>query len=390
MIDRKSLIEGGDALRLFHPRFNSEAILSEIRECLDIGWTGAGFKTVEIERQWCDYTGLPHAFFLNSGTAALHTAVAVLKRAHDWADGDEVILPAMTFVSAAHAVRCERLRVVFADIDRFLCLDPDDLELRITDRTRAVILKGHGGTTGQLAAVSQLCRRRGLALILDAAHLAGAKLDGRDPGHQAEFSCTSFHSVKNLPTFDAGMLSCHSERFGDAIRRFSWLGIESSTYARVQAGRYSWDYDVPELGYKYNGNAIAAAMAIVGLRMLDRDNAHRRGLAAHYETQLREVEGLTLTPIPEDCEPSRHLFQVQVPQRDAMIEALAVEGIHSGVHYRPLHHHTAYAGGAVDLPVTEQVFARLLSLPLHLAMTTDEVERVCAVVARHCRQIGTA
>src|SRR5215204_4123583 len=171
-----------DPIHLFVPTFRVDEVLAEIRECLEKGWTGLGYKTVAFEQAWREYSGLPHAHFLGSATAGLHLAVRMLKDEGGWQDGDEVITTPLTFVSTNHAILYERLTPVFADVDQYLCLDPDDIERKIGPRTRAVIFVGLGGNTGQYERVVDLCRRRGLALILDAAHMAGTRLNGRHVG----------------------------------------------------------------------------------------------------------------------------------------------------------------------------------------------------------------
>ena len=134
---------------MFVPYFRTEESLEAIRECLDRGWTGLGFKTLDIEREWCEYTGLPHAHFLNSGTAALHVALQMLKDERGWEDGDEVISTPLTFVSTNQAIEYVRMRPVFADVDEYLCLDPESLVQRIGPHTRAVIFVRMSGSPGR-------------------------------------------------------------------------------------------------------------------------------------------------------------------------------------------------------------------------------------------------
>ena len=133
-------------IQLFTPAFRVDECLAEIRECLEKGWTGLGFKTVEIEEAWREYSGLPHAHFVNSATAGLHLAVRLLKEREGWVDGDEIISTPLTFISSNHAILYENLRPVFADVDEYLCLDPASVAERIGPRTRAVMFVGLGGT----------------------------------------------------------------------------------------------------------------------------------------------------------------------------------------------------------------------------------------------------
>jgi len=153
-------------INLFVPKFRTEEVLEEIRFCLDKGWTGLGFKTVEIENEWKKYTGLSNAHFLNSATSGLHLAVKILKDVNKWSDGDEIITTPLTFVSTNHAIIYENMNPVFADVDEYLCLDPKDVEQKITKKTKAIIFVGVGGNTGRLNDIIDLCEKYNLKLIL--------------------------------------------------------------------------------------------------------------------------------------------------------------------------------------------------------------------------------
>lgn len=371
-------------LPLFKPVFRDEEVLAQIRECLETGWTGAGFKTGEFERRWCGYTGLPHTHFLNSATAGLHLALALLKARDGWNDGDEVISTPLTFVSTNHAILYSALKPVFADVDEYLCLDPRSVERRITPRTRAVMFVGIGGNTGRLEEIEALCRARGLRLVLDAAHMSGTRLHGRHAGHGADAAVFSFHAVKNLPAADAGAVCFHDAMLDEQARRMSWLGIDSDTFERTGTdGRYRWRYDIPHVGFKYHGNSVMAAMALVGLKYLDRDNDRRRELAAAYDAALGD--GVQRVPVAPGCESSRHLYQVLVEDRERVIGELAAQGIQCGVHYRDNTHYPMYADGVC--PHARRAGERALSLPLHLQMTVQHVHDVSralkAALAQH-------
>ncbi|HEY7573612.1 MAG TPA: aminotransferase class V-fold PLP-dependent enzyme, partial [Thermoanaerobaculia bacterium] len=324
-----------DPIHLFVPTFRVEEVLAQIRDCLEKGWTGLGYKTVEIEEQWRRYTGLPHAHFLSSASAGLHLAVRLLKEQGGWKDGDEVVTTPLTFVSTNHAILYENLTPVFADVDESLCLDPASVEERITPRTRAVMFVGLGGNGGRFEQIAQICRRRGLKLILDAAHMAGTRIGERHAGFDADVSVFSFQAVKNLPTADSGMI-CFAEAALDAeVRKWSWMGINKDTYTRtLSGGTYKWLYDVEHVGFKYNGNAIMAAMALVGLKYLEEDNVYRRRLCEVYDRDLEGAAGVGRVPIAPGCTPSRHLYQVLVENRDEVMVRLNAAGIYPGVHYR--------------------------------------------------------
>jgi len=373
-------------IQLFVPKFRTDETLEEIRETLERGWTGMGFKTVEIEKAWSDYTGLPHSHFLNSNTSGLHLAFDVLKSRHGWVDGDEIITTPLTFVSTNHAILYTGLTPVFADIDDMLCLDPESVLERITDRTRAVIFVGIGGNVGQYDRIRDICRERGLKLILDAAHMAGTRVEGRHVGHDADVTVFSFQAVKNLPTGDSGMI-CFADAEDDAkARRLSWLGISSDTYARTTgAGSYKWRYEVEELGYKYNGNSVMAAMALVALKYLDEDNARRREICDLYDRYLEGQPGIVRVPMAPGTEPSRHLYQVLIEDRDETILKLNARGVAPGVHYRDNSAYSLYQPYAGNTPRAAEASEKLLSLPLHMSLTDDDVayvaEQLIAVVS---------
>jgi len=269
-------------IQLFVPTFRIDECLAAIRECLEKGWTGLGFKTVEFEKEWNAYTGLKHSHYLNSNTVGLQLAIEVLGRRLGWKPDDEIITTPLTFVSTNHAILHNRMRPVFADVDASLCLDPESVRSRVTPRTRAVIFVGMGGNTGAYAEVLRLCRERGIAMILDAAHMAGTRVNGRHVGGDADVSVFSFQAVKNLPTADSGMICFADEADDETVRKLTWLGINKDTYARTASqGAYKWMYDVEYVGYKFHGNSIMAAIALVQLKYLDLDNgaSSSRGIA---------------------------------------------------------------------------------------------------------------
>lgn len=368
-------------IQIFQPRFRIDECLAGIRECLEKGWTGLGFKTVEFEDAWKKYTGLKNAHFLNSATAGLHLAVNIFKERHGWQDGDEIISSPITFVSTNHAILYESMKVVFADVDHYLCLEPEDVERKITERTRAVIFVGIGGNSGQLERIVEICRDRNLILILDAAHMSGAKLNGQDPGLLADAAVYSFQAVKNLPTADSGMLCFQDDNLDAQARRKSWLGISKDTYQRAKGpGAYSWMYDVDTVGFKYHGNSIMAAIGLVQLKYLDEDNAYRRQVADRYDAAFKGSDVVTPVPVAEGCVSSRHFYQVGVGNREEVITALNTKDIHPGVHYRDNTHYPMYAEARGTCPNAHTLSEQVLSLPMHLELTQGDVENVSRVI----------
>lgn len=364
-----------DPIQLFVPTFRIEETLDEIRICLEKGWTGLGYKTLEFEEAWKQYTGLQHAHFLSSATAGLHLAVALLKHTDGWKDGDEIITTPLTFVSTNHAILYEKMTPVFADVDEYLCLDPASIEARITKRTRAVIYVGLGGNTGRLREVVEVCKKHNLRLILDAAHMTGTRwLHGGHVGGEADVSVFSFQAVKNLPTADSGMICFKEEKLDADARKWTWLGINKDTYSRTAAqGSYKWYYDVELEGFKYHGNSIMAAMGLVAIKYVDQDNAYRRQIATWYDEFLAEEPRIGRVPIAPDCEPSRHLYQVEVEKRDEVMLALNQANIFPGVHYRDNTLYRMYRSGYGSCPRSHAASDRVVSLPMHMRLSYQQV-----------------
>ncbi len=366
-------------IQLFSPYYRSEECLDEIRECLESGWTGLGYKTITFEKNWCTYTGLSYAHFISSATAGLHLAVKLLKEKHNWQSGDEIITTPLTFVSTNHSILYEHLQPIFADVDEYLCLDPDSVRQKISKKTKAVMFVGLGGNSGQLIEVADICREYGLSLILDAAHMAGTKLFDRHIGSEADVSVFSFHSVKNLPTADGGMICFKDKELDKLVREWTWLGITKDTYQRTSSDSlYKWRYDVENVGFKYHGNSVMAALGIVALRYLESDNDYRKQIAAWYDELIdSSVERVRIAP---NCDSSRHLYQILSDKRDELLIALNRQRIYPGVHYTDNTQYRMYAYAKNSCPRATLSCERLLSLPIHLKLTYEDVKRISLAI----------
>lgn len=373
-------------IQLFVPKFRVDECLAGIKECLEKGWTGLGFKTVEMEEAWKQYTGLPHAHFLSSNTVGLQLAFEIFKGRHGWADDDEIITTPLTFVSTNHAILYAGLKPVFADVDDSLCLDPKSVAERITSKTRAVIFVGIGGNTGQYESIVKLCRDRGIMLVLDAAHMAGTRLHGKHVCKEADAVVFSFQAVKNLPTADSGMICFKDQSDDERVRKLTWLGINKDTYARTATqGAYKWMYDVEEVGYKFHGNSIMAAIGLVQLKYLDQDNAYRRQLAAWYRHNFAGHSTIQTVQVAQGCESSTHLLQLRVQNRDALMLALHEHQVYPGVHYRDNTEYRMYAYAKGTCPGAAKASLEIISLPMHLGLTKADVDMISELVIRYAK-----
>lgn len=365
-----------NSIQLFTPHFEIEECLAEIRVCLEKGWTGIGFKTNEFEKQFSDFIGQKYCHFVNSNTNGMHLILEMLKKTKGWNDGDEVISTAITFVSTNHSIFHADLTPVFADVDSSLCITQAEVLKKITPRTKAVIFVAMGGNSGCIEEIAALCKERGLVLILDAAHSAGSKLHGRDLSQFADYSVYSFQAVKNLPTADAGLITVKTQEEDELVRQLSWCGINKDTYSRSKDG-YKWLYSVDDVGYKYNGNSIMAAIAIVQLRYLEQGNLRRRALATRYQAKFSAISELKYILHANETESSRHLIQLILPSvqfRNSLIEYLDKNGIGSGVHYRSNSRYPMYASNIT--PFSNGIDEKIISLPCHLKLSDEDVDYV--------------
>ena len=365
-------------MQLFVPSFRVEECLEQIKVCLERGWTGLGYKTVEFEEKWKEYTNLPNAHFLSSNTVGLHLALEIFKNKLGWSNDDEIITTPLTFVSSNHAILYSNLVPVFADVDDSLCLNPIDVQKKITDKTRAVMFVGIGGNIGQYHEVKKICEENNLILILDAAHMAGTRVDGLHVGYDADCTVFSFQAVKNLATADSGMICFKEAEFDQYARKLSWLGIDKDTFARTASqGAYKWKYEVEDLGYKYHGNSIMAAIALVSLKYLDRDNSYRRQLAQWYDEQLRNLDDIKIISHSDRCESSRHLFQIRVQNRDSVLAKLNELEIYPGVHYRDNTEYKLYQKYENNCINARKLSSEIISLPMHMGVTHSDVVSIC-------------
>ena len=379
-------------IQVFKPKYRVEEVLSEIKECLEIGWTGMGFKTEKLEEEWKHYTNFDNAHFVASNTVGLQIALKVLKDVNKWKDRDEVITTPLTFVSSNHAILYNHLTPIFADIDEQLCLDVKSIESKITRKTKAVMFVGIGGNIGQYQEVRDLCNKYNLKLILDAAHMAGTKVNRifhgvtsttSHIGWDADVSIFSFQSVKNMPTADGGMICFQSKDYDVLARKLSWLGIDKDTFNRTNSkGSYKWDYDVIDLGFKAHGNSIMASMGLVALKYLDEDNTRRREICSLYDKGFKN-ESLII-PIEHNpkCESSRHLYQIRVPNRNEIMEYLNANDIFPGVHYKDNTEYQLYSEAKGTCPNAHKLSEEVISLPLHMFLTEEDIQKVINIVKK--------
>jgi perosamine synthetase len=333
--------------------------LARTEEVLGSGWWGAGPKCEEFEQRLVERSGYKYAVTVNSCTAALHLALLVA----GVGPGDEVILPALTFISTALAVHYCGATPVFADIGEDLLLSLDDAHLHRTKFTRAIIPVDYAGMPCYY--------RSNLRTIEDAAHMPLGQ-------HTGDLVCYSFHPVKPLATGDGGAILTNDREQAERLRALRWCGINRSTWDRTKTQRYGWDYDITEIGFKYNWNDLQAALALAQLERLEEMEAHKAQIWQLYDEAFAEIAGIQRPAYIEGGR--RHLYVIRVAPglRDTLVDYLVARDISAGVHYKPLTYYPMWQQQTP--PVTEREWRRLVTLPMYGDMPLEDASRVIAEI----------
>jgi perosamine synthetase len=359
---------------LFKPVVSEEAIKSVV-EVLRSGWLGTGPKTEAFERNFADYIGVPCCVGLNSCTAALHLGLNLL----DLKPGSEVITTALTFISTNHAILYNRLKPVFADIQPETgTLDVKSVSNLISEKTGAIMIMHYGGYPCDIDEFYELSRKHNIPIIEDCAHACGAVYKGKRIGSHGDIHAFSFHAVKNLPAGDGGALTVKSQEHYLRLKRLRWLGIDRDTFQRNRPGAYEWEYDVNEIGFKYQMNDIHAAIALSQLPYVEQQNARRAEIASLYAERLANVPGVNLLKYKSDRKSSYHLFCILAQRRDDLVKKLRENGIAVGVHYRRNDLYPMYEKR--ELPNTELFWQSVLSLPMHISLTDEQIDYIADTI----------
>lgn len=369
----------------FRPSLGDEEIAA-VSECLRSGWLTTGPKTAAFEAAFSEFLGGDvEAVAVNSATAALHLGLEAL----GVGPGDEVIVPTLTFTATAEVVRYLGATPVLVDIDvDTLCIDPAVVESAITPRTKVIMPVHFAGRMCDMTILRAIADRHGLRILDDAAHALPAHHQGASVGTcGADVTAFSFYANKTMTTGEGGMLVTADPAIAARTRTMRLHGIDRDVFNRFTDPRASWVYDVVAPGFKYNLTDIASALGLVQLGRANRFGRIRADRVARYDAAFADLP-LILPPRPaEGDEHSWHLYIIQLTDdapvdRDDFIIALKEQGIGISVHYRPLHQMTVwkpFCEGAT-FPQADAVFSRCVSLPLFMAMTDAEQNRVIEVV----------
>ncbi|RAX23551.1 MULTISPECIES: DegT/DnrJ/EryC1/StrS aminotransferase family protein [unclassified Actinomyces] len=393
----------------FSPPTLTEDDINAVVEVLRSGWITSGPVGRRFEEQLAQWAGTSGAVALSSATAALELAL----RAAGAGPGDEVVVPAYTYTASASVIDHVGARIVMVDSEPGSPFPSvERIAAAVTDRTRAVITVDLAGIPFDSRPLATLLAGRGRidtglgaalgrpVIISDSAHSLGASLEGTPAGSLADLTAFSFHAVKNLTTAEGGALTWRAdlptdrEELARWVRTYSLHGQTKDALAKSRGA--SWEYDVIAPAYKCNLPDTLAALGLSQLGRYEQTLRRRRELLAHYAQGLADTGVQLLEHGGDGVVSSGHLAIATLPvpgvtERNRVIQDLYAAGVSANVHYKPLPLLTAYRDlgfDIADFPHAYAFYTRELTLPLHLALSDADVDRVCAALAGSLRHIS--
>ncbi len=372
--------------------FGSPAIgqeeIDEVVATMRSGWLGTGPKTHQFEQEFASYLGVKHCLAVSSCTAALHLSML----AAGIGPGDEVIVPSMTFCASANAVIHTGARPVFVDCTMDdMVIDPQDIERKITSRTRALLPVHFHGRPVYVDEIKKIAEKHKLFIIDDAAHAIETEHKGRKIGHFADCTCFSFYVTKNLTSVEGGMIATNNDEWADRIKIYALHGMSKDAWARFSDKGYK-HYQVVMPGYKYNMTDLQASIGLHQLHKLEKNWIRRQNIWNCYNDAFKDLPLDLPSPVDSSIRHAYHLYAIRVQpsasiDRDTLMLKLHDAKIGTGVHYTALHLHPYYSETygykRGDFPNAEKIGDTTLSIPLSAALTDDDVSDVIDAV-RSC------
>ena len=340
---------------------------------LDREFLGMGVEVQKFEKELTEFFGRPAVCVVN-GTAALQLAL----QAVGVGSGDEVLVQSLTYVASFQAISATGAKPVACDVDPgTLCLDWRDAEKRLTPRTKAVMPVHYAGGVGALDEIYEFADKQGLRVIEDAAHAFGTKYHGKRIGGFGDVACFSFDGIKNITSGEGGCIVTDDEEILQKVRDTRLLGVEQDSEKRFSGGR-SWEFDVTAQGWRYHMSNIMAAIGLEQLKRFQEMATLRQRLAIQYDEFFLDTDIKTIKHDYDKVVPHIYVIQVHdLSEKRAIQERMLNDGIQIGFHYQPNHCLSMYCDkNAESLPITDRIILRLITLPLNIDMSTNDIMRV--------------
>lgn len=361
---------------LFDLNFD-EAEEKAVLETLRSKWISTGPKTVEFENKFASMLNVKHSVALSNCTVSLHLAMKLV----DIKEGDEVICPSLTFVATVNSIRYVNAVPVFADIKSYenLTIDPEDIEKKITDKTKAIVVMHYGGFSCDMDAIMTIANKYNVKVIEDACHGPLSEFNGKKLGTIGDIGCFSFFSNKNISIGEGGMIVTNNVEYFNRAKLLRSHGMTSLSYERAKG--HSTSYDVVELGYNYRMDDIRASIGIVQLDKLKDDLNKRDVVRKMYIEELCKIDEIII-PFKDYKEfSSNYIFPIVLKnsnyeKRDAIRNKLAEVGIQTSIHYPAAHRFSIYQKYSASLPVTDYVAANSITLPMYSKLRVEDLKYI--------------
>ena len=353
-----------------------------VSSAMESRWLTGGPRTAEFEKSFASYVRVKEAIAVNSCTSALHLAM----RALNIKEGDEVIVPDMTFAATANAPIFCGAKPVFADVDeKTFNISPEDTMNKITTNTKAIIPVHYGGQACDMKEIQEIAEDHKLHIVEDCAHSLGAEYKGQKTGGLGAMGCFSFYPTKIITTLEGGMLTTNDEHLSRKSRILREHGMTKTAFDRESEA--TWYYDVVDLGYNYRLNELQAALGISQLKRVEEGIKKRIRIASYYTRKLSisALKGVVPPYEARDRSHVFHLYVIKIRERDTGIsrnklyKKLLDNGIEASLHYTPLHlmsFYKQFLSKTEKFPVAERLYKQILSLPLYPTLTKEKVDYI--------------
>jgi len=370
------VIFGGEMIKVSRAVTGIEEV-GAVKNALDRGYYGLAEKVLEFEEDLRKYLAASCVVALSSGSAALHLALDAL----GVGEGDEVIVPSLTFVACFQAISATRAKPVPCEIyPNTLLMDIDDVRKKINAKTKVIMPVHYAGNPCEMDSIQKIAEANELRVVEDAAHALGSYYKGRKIGSFGDIIVFSFDSIKNITCGEGGAVICQDPALAELLRQKRLIGIDRKSHTALWKDR-KWDFDVKTQGFRYHMSNINAAIGIEQLKKIDRFIKRRKEICKIYDQSFSGLTGLSLLDVNYDVvAPHIYVIRVKNNLRDALLGHLKEMDIETSINYIPNHLHSFYKEEKLSLPETEKAYQEILTLPLHCGLSDKDVERVITEV----------